>query len=307
LILSGYFEEGYRGGVLMQLAGQLTFDGLGMGVLFVIMACGLVIIASVSRILFMAYGSFYTIGGYATWYSIYYFNFPYFLALIIGVLVAGFLALLSYILIFRRLQNVEDGFLATLIASMGLSLVLSQGGMLIYGTAAHGITTVFPGAIDIAGVHMKNDKIALIIISVLVTIFLFWVYEKTALGRQLRSTAFNPEIASLLGVNVNIMLAAALILGCSLAGLAGGLLAPSYGISPSMGQNVLWTVMLMCMFGGMDSLLGAVVGGLVVGLLLSFGQYYIGSNIQIVVFVVIGILLYFRPNGLLGKGINIGI
>jgi branched-chain amino acid transport system permease protein len=291
----------------MGLTGQLIFDGLGMGVLFVILACGLVTIASVSRILFMAYGSFYTIGGYATWYAIDKLNLPYFFALVIGTLVAGIVAWLSYILIFRRLQNVEDGFLATLIASMGLSLVLSQGGMLIYGTAAHGIPTVFPGAIDLFGVHMKMDKVALILISVTVTIILFFIYEKTAFGRRLRSTAFNPQVASLLGVNVNIILTLALVMGCTLAGLAGALLAPSYGISPSMGSNVLWTVMLMCMFGGMDSLLGAVVGGLVVGQLLSFGQYYIGSAIQIIVFVIIGILLLFRPNGLMGRGINIGI
>jgi len=289
------------------ITGQLIFDGLSMGVLFVILACGMVIIASVSRILFMAYGSFYTIGGYGTWYAIYYFHVPYFLSLIIGIIIAAMLSIVSYYLIFRRLQNVENGFLATLIASMGLSLVLAQGGMLIYGTQAHGIETVFPGAISLIGINMKMDKIALIFISVAVTIFLFWVYEKTAFGRQLRSVAFNPEISSLLGVNVNIILPLALVMGCSLAGLAGGLLAPSYGISPSMGANVLWTVMLMTMFGGMDSLLGAVVGGVVIGQLLSFGQYYIGSSIQIVVFVVIGILLYFRPNGLLGRGINIGI
>jgi branched-chain amino acid transport system permease protein len=291
----------------MGLTGQLIFDGLGMGVLFVILACGLVTIASVSRILFMAYGSFYTIGGYATWYAIDKLNLPYFFALVIGVIVSGIVAWISYVLIFKRLQNVEDGFLATLIASMGLSLVLSQGGMLIYGTAAHGIPTVFPGAIDLFGVHMKMDKVALILISIAVTIILFFIYEKTALGRRLRSTAFNPQIASLLGVNVDMILTLALVMGCTLAGLAGALLAPSYGISPSMGANVLWTVMLMCMFGGMDSLLGAVVGGLVVGQLLSFGQYYIGSTIQIIVFVVIGILLFFRPNGLMGRGINIGI
>jgi len=291
----------------MGIIGQLMFDGMAMGILFVILACGLVIIASVSRILFMAYGSFYTIGGYATWYGNHNFGLPYFVALLVGVLVAGIFALLSYILIFRRLQQVEDGFLATLIASMGLSLVLSQGGMLFYGTASHGITTVFPGSFDLFGIHINNDKLALILISIAVTLFLFWVYEKTTLGRKLRSVAFNPETASILGVHVNFILITALVLGCALAGLAGGILAPSYGISPQMGQNVLWTVMLMCMLGGMDSLLGAVVGGLLVGQLLSFGQYYIGSPIQIVVFVVIGIVLYFRPNGLLGKGINIGI
>jgi branched-chain amino acid transport system permease protein len=288
--------------------GQLIFDGLVMGLVFVILAAGLVIIASTSKILFMAYGAFYTIGAYGTWFPVHYLNWPYFLSLLVGMAICAVLAALAYVLIFRRLQRTEGGgFLATLIAAMGLAMVLNQVGVLIYGSIPRSIPAVFGTTLHPFGLNVTADKLALVIMGICVTLFLFWVYRKTTLGRSMRAVAYNEDAAALQGVNPIRIYMMALVIGCILAGFAGGILAPSYGISSSMGNNVLWTVMLMIMLGGIDSLPGAVVAGLIIGQILSFGQYYIGGTIQIYVFVIIGIVLYFRPNGLMGKGIDVGI
>ena len=289
------------------LMGQLIFDGLAMGLVYVILATGLVLISSVNRILFMAYGIFYAIGAYTTWYIMHTLNLPYFLSLILSVLGAGLLGMLCYLLIFQRLQRIQGGFLATLIASMGLMMVLSQGDLLTFGTEARNIPTVFPGTLTILGVKMATAKIALILIGICVTVVLFLIYEKTQIGRAMRTVSYLPEVASLQGINTNRIYMVTMGVGTALAGIAGGILAPTYGMSPSMGNNVLWSVMLMTMLGGMDSLLGAVAGGVVIGQLLSFGQFYIGSAIQIIIFVLIGVVLFYRPNGLLGRGINIGM
>lgn len=289
------------------LIGQLFFDGLAMGLVFVVLATGLVLISSVNRILFMAYGVFYTIGAYATWWVMELWSLPYGVALVLGVLLAAVIGVLSYLLIFRRLQRSEGGFLATLIASMGLSMVLTQGDLLIFGTTKRTIRQPFPGSISVGGINITNAKIALIVLGVAVTVILFLFYEKTRVGRAMRTVAFMPEVASIHGVNISRVYMWSLGVGCGLAGIAGAMLAPTYGLSPSMGNSILWTVLLMTMLGGMDSLLGAVVGGVVIGQLLSFGQYYIGGLIQIVIFLIIGIVLYFRPNGILGRGIDIGI
>ncbi len=237
----------------------------------------------------------------------YIWNLPYFLALVLGVLLSAALGVVSYVLIFKRLQRVEGGFLATLIASMGLLIVLSQGDLLIFGTTRRSIPTPFPGGFTIGGINITNAKLALIILGVLITVVLFLFYEKTRVGRAMRTVAFRPEVASMHGINISRVYMWSLGVGTGLAGIAGALLAPTYGLSPSMGNSILWTVLLMTMLGGMDSLLGAVAGGVVIGQLLSFGQYYIGSLIQIVIFVIIGMVLYFRPNGILGRGIDIGI
>lgn len=255
----------------------------------------------------MAYGMFYTIGAYLIWYIIYTWNLSYFIALPIGILIVGLLGVVCYLLIFQRLQQIAGGFLATLIASLGLLLILSQGDLLVFGTVERSIPPVFRGNVILFGINMPVAKLVLIGAGVIVTLFLFWVYEKTKIGRAMRTVAFLPEVAPLLGISTNRVYLITMGVSTALAGIAGGILAPTYGLNPAMGNNILWTVMLMCMLGGMDSLLGAVVGGVVIGQLLSFGQFYLGSVVQIIIFIIIGVILYYRPNGLLGRGINIGI
>ena len=278
-----------------------------MGLVYVILATGMVLILSISRILFMAYGMFYTIGAYSVWYAVKEFNLPYFISLPLGVLVAGTLGIISYLMIFQKLQKSEGGFLATLIASIGLSMVLSQGGMIVFGTASRSLPMIFSGRFDLFGVNISADKLVLIGLGVTITLLLFWIYEKTNIGRAMRALSFNSEIAALQGINTNRMYMLVMGIGTGLAGFAGGILAPSYGLTPTMGTNILWMVFLMTMLGGMDSLMGAVIGGVIIGQMLSFGQYFMGSTIQIVVFLIIGIILYFKPAGLLGRGIEIEI
>jgi branched-chain amino acid transport system permease protein len=289
------------------LVGQLFFDGLATGLVFVILATGLVLITSVSKILFMAYGMFYTIGAYTTWYVMKTLSFPYVAALVVAILATGILGALVYLLVFRRLQKIPGVFMSTLIASIGLMMFLNQANLLVFGTSPRSIPSVFRGNLTISGVGMPIGKLALIVIGVFVCMLLFLVYEKTGLGRSMRAVSFLPETAALQGINASRVYMVTIGVGTALAGIAGGLIAPTYGMSTSMGSNVIWTVMLMCMLGGMDSLLGAVVGGLIIGQILSFGQYFIGSAVQILLFLLIGVVLYFKPDGVLGRGIDIEI
>lgn len=289
------------------LAGQLIFDGFAMGLVFVILACGLVLITSVNRILFMAYGLFYTIGAYTTWSCIEYLSLPYPVALLIGLVASGVLGIVCYVLVLHRLQKLEGGFLATLIASMGLLMLLNQGSIHLFGTQMRSIPPLFPGILSLGGITITYSKVFLIGLSIFTTLLLFLIYEKTSIGRSMRAVSYAPEGAALQGMNSTRIYLITMGLGTALAGFAGGAIAPAYSISPDMGANVVWTVMLMMMLGGMDSLLGAVVGGVVIGQVLSFGQYYIGSAVQIVVLVFVGVVLYFKPTGLLGRGIDIGI
>jgi branched-chain amino acid transport system permease protein len=289
------------------LAGQLIFDGLAMGLVFVILASGLVLITSVNRILFMAYGMFYTIGAYTTWSCIEHLGVPYPVALLTGLVASGVLGIITYVLVLHRLNKLEGGFLSTLIASMGLLMLLNQGSLHLFGTQMQSIPPIFPGILHLNEITISYSKLGLIALSVATTIFLFLIYEKTSFGRSMRAVSYMPEGAALQGMNSTKIYIITMGLGTALAGFAGGAIAPAYSISPDMGANVVWTVMLMMMLGGMDSLLGAVVGGVVIGQILSFGQYYIGSAVQIVVLVFVGVVLYFRPAGLLGRGIDIGI
>lgn len=278
-----------------------------MGLVFVIMAVGIVLAASVNRILFMAHGTFYTMGAYFTWWVMHTLHLHYFIGLLVAVLGTGLIGVIVYLLIFRRLQLMKGAFLATLVASMGLNQVLTQGNLITFGTPQRSIPTVFTGSVEILGVTMVVAKLVLIGLSTLVCVALFIVYAKTRIGRAMRTASSLPQVAPLQGVNLSRVCLVTLALSCALAGVAGGLLAPSYGMNQGMGADVLWTVMLMAMLGGMSSLMGALVGGLVIGQMLSFGQYFLGGIVQLIVFIIIFIVLYFRPNGLIGRGVDIRV
>jgi len=186
-------------------------------------------------------------------------------------------------------------------------MLLNQGSIHLFGTQMRSIPPLFPGILSLGGITITYSKVFLIGLSIFTTLLLFLIYEKTSIGRSMRAVSYAPEGAALQGMNSTRIYLITMGLGTALAGFAGGAIAPAYSISPDMGANVVWTVMLMMMLGGMDSLLGAVVGGVVIGQVLSFGQYYIGSAVQIVVLVFVGVVLYFKPTGLLGRGIDIGI
>jgi len=287
--------------------GQLAFNGLTIGLIYVILAAGLVLILSVTEIFFVAYGQFYMVGAYVAWYAVRSIGLPYFLALLVGVLATAVLGILSYLLIFQRIQHSESRFLLTVTAALGLSLIVGQCGLLIFPTTPQSIPTVFHGSFTVGGIIFGVDKLALISMGVIVSVILFWVYETQGIGRAMRAVSLMPEVAALQGINPNRIYLLTMGIGTALAGLAGGILAPSYNINPSMGNNVIASILLMTMLGGMDSLLGAVAGGLVVGLILSFGQYYLGGIVQVYLFLIIGIIIFFRPNGLLGHRTDIGV
>ena len=278
-----------------------------MGLVYVILAVGLVLITSVNKILFMAYGMFYTIGAFFTWFFIDKLSVPYAASAVIGALVAALVGTLSYLLIFRRLQQSKGAFLATLIGSLGLMLVLNQAVLLGFGTVPRSIAPVLKGSWKVFGVSVTPSKLLVIAAGIIITVILFMIVMKTKAGRAMRTASFQPEIASLHGISANRVYMLTLALATGTAGLAGALLAPNYGVTADMGNNVIWTVLLMMTVGGMDSLFGAVAGGLVIGEMMSFGLYYLGGITQIIIFAVIGIILYLKPAGLLGRGVDIGI
>ena len=291
------------------LVGQLFFDGMATGLVFVILACGFIIIMSVNRIMFLAYGAFYTIGAYTTWYAITYLHIHYILGLAIGVSSASLVGLIAYALIFRRLKLKygKRAFMSTLIGSIGLQMLINQTGVLLYGNQSRSIVNVFPGTFYFWNMHITVSRVVLIAMSVSVALVLFYFYRRTVIGRAMRAVSIRPDLAAVQGINVNRIYLLSLGLGCALAGTGGGLLAPVYGMDTAMGANIVWVVMLGTMLGGMSNLMGAVVGALIIGQVLSFGVFFMGSKIQLVIYVGIMILMYFRPGGILGRELDLGV
>lgn len=286
---------------MFSLVGQLIIDGLGMGLVYSLLAAGLVLILSIPRIFFIAYGQFYMLGAYVVWGSMVLLKLPFFIALLLALLATGILGIISYRLIFHFIQSLEGNFLANVVAAVGLMMLLQQAGLLVFGTTSRGVPSVFPGILHIGGMTISVEKLILILLALVVATGLYLVLQKTRLGRAMRAVSFRADVASLQGVNPTRAYMATMGIGCALSGFAGGVIAPVYAVSPDMGHIIL-TVLLVIMLGGMGSVLGAVLGGLVLGITLSFGYYFIGGGLtQIMLFVVIGIILFFKPGGFLGQ------
>jgi branched-chain amino acid transport system permease protein len=287
---------------MIGLIGQLILDGLGMGLIYVLLATGFVMILSIPRVLFVAYGQFYMIGAYTVWGGMMILKLPFFVALVGAMAICGLFGALSYLLVFRYLLHRH--FMSGIVAAIGLMMVLKQLALVIFGTSSKGMPSVFPGMIEFMGIRISFEKVVLMLLTGIIIFCLYYFLTKTKTGRAMRAVSFNADVAALQGINTGRAYMTAFIVGGVLAGFAGGAMAPVYAVSPDMGGIIL-TVLLVVMLGGMSSVPGAALGGIVLGITLSFGYYFIGGSwAQIILFVVIGIVIMFRPGGILGKPVE---
>jgi branched-chain amino acid transport system permease protein len=280
---------------------QLIVDGLTMGLVYVLLASGFNLIIGISRILFIAYGEFYMLGAWIIWGLMIPLKVPFFLALIIATVAPAVLGAIVYQVIFRYIQFKQQQFLTNIVAALGLTLLMAQATLFIVGTESRGIPSVIRGIVDVGGVRVSYEKVVLIGLTLAVLIGLHLLLQKTKIGRAMRAVSFNPDVAALQGVNANFVYLGTVAVGCALAGFAGGVMAPVFAVSPTMGSITL-LIILVVMLGGVGSMPGAILSGLILGLVLSFGQYFLESGIaQIIFFAVIAIILFFKPGGLFGQ------
>lgn len=275
---------------------QLIIDGLGMGLIYVMLSTGFNLIMGIPKILFVAYGQFYMIGAYITWAGLTLLNLPYFIVLPVAVIIPMILGALVYKFIFHHIIHAH--FMAGIAASMGLMMILGQGALVVFGTNSQGMRSVFPGMLELGGLTLSVEKLVLIILTIFIIACLYFFLQKTKIGRGMRAVSFNADVAALQGVNSDRVYMVTMAVGSGLAGFAGGIMAPVYAVSPTMGTIIL-QVLLVVMLGGIGNLVGGALGGILLGLTLSFGYYFIGGGLaQIVLFVLIGLILFFRPQGL---------
>ena len=280
---------------------QLIVDGLVMGLVYVLLASGFNLIIGISRILFVAYGEFYMLGAWIVWGLMVPMKLPFLVALCAATLAPAILGGIIYAVIFKFIQFKEQQFLTNIVAAMGLMLLMSQAALFVFGTESRGIPSVIRGMVNLGGIRISYEKVMLIGLNLAVLFGLHLLLHKKKIGRAMRAVSFNPDVAALQGVNANFTYLGTMALGCALAGFAGGVMAPVFAISPKMG-GVTLLIILVVMLGGVGSMPGAMLSGLILGLTLSFGQFFIGSGVaQILFFSVIAIILFFRPGGLFGQ------
>jgi len=282
------------------LAPQMV-TGLSLGVAVVLVALGLTIIFGLLDVINMSHGEFYAVGAYLA-LSLGAAGIDFWLLLVI---VPALMVPIGFAVergLIQRVFNSPDRHTTTLLLTFGLGLVIEEVLAVIFGPNTQRPPTPIRGAVDILGVMLPNYRLFLIVFGLLIVAAVALVVYKTRLGAMGRAAAFDRNMAASLGVPVSLVFAGAFSFGIALAGLAGVLLAPIYSVFPTMGRDFILLAFTVVIVGGMGSIAGAVVAGLVLTQIQAISSLYISPVwSDPIVFGILVIVLMVRPQGLFGR------
>lgn len=279
---------------------QAFVDGLSFSAILLIVALGLAITFGVMKVINLAHGELIMIGAYTAYVVTTLFNLPYMLAIMAAFCTAALVGMLMEIIVIKRLYGRP---LETLLATVGISIILQEVVRLLFGTVAKSVVAPFGQSISIGGIIVPYYRLFVILFSILLVVALVLLLYKTRFGMQLRSVSQNREMSQCLGINTSVIDTLTFALGSGLAGIAGAIIAPMRTVSPTMGSEYLMDSFMVVVLGGVGSIAGTNLGALIIGeanqLLTTLGT---ATFAKFMIFVLIIITIRFRPEGLLSSG-----
>lgn len=281
---------------------QAVINGILNGGIYALVAVGLTIVYGVMKMINFATGEFIMLGMYCTFLLYAATGFSSY-ALIPGVIVLMIiLSLLAYYLVIHPVLG-RDGN-TFIMVTVGLSFFLMNVAQMIFTATPKQIHSEIKTASLAIGTFTVSLPRLIAFLSACVLIFVIqYLMKHTTLGRAMRATSENAEVAQVLGINYKRMFTFAFTLSCVLAGLAGSLLTPIYSIYPSVGSIFKIIVFVVVVLGGMGSITGALVGGVLLGIVEALVGTLINTNLGPAgIFVVFLLVVYFRPAGIFGTG-----
>jgi len=277
---------------------QVIVNGLVAGAIYTLVALGLTLVFGIGRVFNFAHGEFYMLGAFATYYASEYFHLPYFLSVIIAMLIVALIAVLIEAIFFRR---VRGEFHAPMIISLGLTMVLSCAAFVVFGQQDKAVAGAVSGIINVLGITISTERVATIIVALILLLGLYVFLRRTKAGQALQAVAQDSEAAAVQGIDANHISSLSFAISGLLAGAAGALIAPLFTINSFMGSAVIFKIAGIVIIGGMGSLGGAMLGGFFWGMTESIAATLIGINAQLVVFGALAVVLLLRPKGFFGR------
>jgi branched-chain amino acid transport system permease protein len=272
--------------------------GLQIGLTYVLLALGLTVIFSIMNVLNLAHGEFYMLGAFTVFYVNGLLKVNYFLALIMSVVVVAVLGIFFERVFFRPARG---EVVPTVIVGIGLMWLLQTAAQLLFGAQPRGMKEVFQGSVSFLNMNVSDSRIAAGMISILLVAAVYLFIYKTKQGKAMQAVAQDREAAMSLGIDVGKMGTLGFALGCGLAGVAGGLMAPIFFIEPTMGTTTLIKSLCIIILGGVGSIPGAALGGIILGIIESYGQTFLGYSATTFPFLIILFILVFKRTGLMGR------
>jgi branched-chain amino acid transport system permease protein len=277
----------------------ILFNGVSLSAIYILVALGFTLVFGIMRVVNFAHGEFAMMGGFWLLFFLDRLQLTYWLALPLAAVMVGVSSLLPEQLVFRRLYGQE---LPAMIAALGLSVVIAEGAVILFEVHERNVPTGFQGLIHVGGFTFPEDRLIVMAIA-LATLAAFWLFIRaTRIGLALRTVAQDREIAEAQGINTRATYRITFFLATAMAGLGGALFAQIYALSPYMGQQPLMKAFIIVIIGGLGSVPGAALGGVLLGMSESFLNTFFGASVaQFASFGAIILLLVLRPWGLLGR------
>jgi branched-chain amino acid transport system permease protein len=277
---------------------QTLVNGLVLGALYACLAVGFSLVWGVLNVINMLHGSLIILGGYLTFFAWHSYGIHPLLALPVVAIVLYGIGYVTQLLVINRVVN--EPVLTTLTLTFGLDLILYNF-MTVYYTATPVRVTLDLGVVDLGGIVMPVDRLLGMALALVLTAVLYVVMRGSRIGRAIVAVRMDRMAAELMGIRVDRIYAITFGIGALMAGAAGAIFAMVYPVTTNVAGQYLGKAFVVCVIGGLGSVPGALVGGLVLGVIESFsGQFFGPQHALTVGFVLMLVLLVVKPTGLTG-------
>ncbi|MBU3649251.1 MAG: branched-chain amino acid ABC transporter permease [Limnohabitans sp.] len=279
---------------------QQALNGLAIGAVYTLIALGLTVVFGILGIAHFAHGSLAMSGGYLTFLMVERLGLHFFAAMLVAMVAGALLGLLIERLAYRPVRDAPH--INAFIIALGLTMMLEGGNLLIFGADQVVIPTTYRDVFNLAGIAVSELRLIVILTALVLISIIALLISKTKTGKSIRAVAQNRPAAVLMGVNVDrvsvVVFGISSALGVSAGALVGALLA----IAPGVGEGLAVKGFAVLILGGLGSIPGAIVGGVILGVSEAMAAGFISSAYKdVIAFFVMIVVLLFRPEGLLGK------
>ncbi len=278
---------------------QLLFAGLSQGAVYALIAIGFVAIFTVSGVINLAQGEFAALAGLVA-ISARASGLPLVVAAVLAVVTVAVVAVVMERLTIAPVKRMTT--LVSLILTLGVSTALKALMLLVYGPNAEGLESITPGSFTVAGVSVRYQDLWILAVAAVVSLAVYWFYDRTLTGKALRACAEQPVAARLVGISLGRASLLSFVIAGSVGAVAGVLASPVYFTSWESGLILGLKGFVAATLGGLVSVRGAVLGGLVLGVLETLTAGYISTGLRdAVAFLLLIVVLVVRPNGIFGR------
>jgi len=278
---------------------QIFLNCLVLSANYILLAVGLTLIFGILRTLNFAHGSLYIVGAYIVYALFKIMGVNYFLAMVAAIIgVAGLGIFLETTILFPMTK--QKSFLTSLGAILGVSMVIE--GVLSFIFLGEDVTigSIVTGTVSIFGATLSVERILVVILCGLIMLGVYIWIQKTRQGIAIRALAENPRVANMQGISTRFIRFLVIAIASTVAGVAGEIITPLFYLNPYLGGYLVFKALVIVAVGGMGSVEGSILAGLLIGFIEGIGLAYIGPIAEALSFIIIIAIFLFRPRGLLG-------